>query len=89
MNSGIRRSTTPETPDKPASGYFEWHTDPETKKKTPFYIHAPGGELLVFAGLYSWWKDHSKDDDDPDLWTLTATIITSAAVDRFVNANRK
>ena len=69
----------------PASGYYEWHTDPETKEKTPFYIHAPGGELLVFAGLYSWWKDHTKDDDDPDLWTLTATIITSDAVDKLVH----
>jgi len=68
----------------PASGYYEWKTDPATKKKTPFYIHPAGSELVVFAGLYSWWKDHSKDDDDPNLWTLTATILTSSAVDELL-----
>jgi len=68
----------------PATGYYEWQTDPDTKKKTPYYIHAPKDELLVFAGLYSWWKDRSKAEDDPDLWTLTATILTSSAVDELV-----
>ena len=68
----------------PASGYYEWKTDPGTKKKTPFYITAPNEETLAFAGLYSWWKDPRKADDDPELWTLTATILTSAAVDELV-----
>jgi len=68
----------------PATGYYEWQTDPDTKKKTPYFIHAPKDELLVFAGLYSWWKDRSKAEDDPDLWTLTATILTSSAVDELV-----
>jgi putative SOS response-associated peptidase YedK len=68
----------------PATGYYEWTTDPVTKKKTPFYISAPKDELVVFAGLYSWWKDRSKAEDDPALWTLTATILTSAAVDELV-----
>jgi len=69
----------------PASGYYEWHTDPDTKKKTPHYISATDDALLVFAGLYSWWKDHSKADDDPDSWTLTATILTSDAVDELLH----
>lgn len=90
-SEGITEKSTWKNPVKthralvPAAGYFEWQTDPETKKKTPFYIHASGGELLVFAGLYSWWKDHSKADDDPDLWTLTATIITSDAIDELLH----
>lgn len=49
----------------PVYGYYEWKTDPTMKKKTPFYIHSPNDELLAFAGLYSWWKDHSKADDAP------------------------
>jgi putative SOS response-associated peptidase YedK len=61
----------------PASGYFEWMT--EGKHKTPYYIHDPNGEI-AFAGLYSWWRDHSKADDDPDRWVLTATILTMNAV---------
>ena len=65
----------------PASGYYEWKT--EGKTKTPFYIHpAPGdaGEgTIAFAGLYSWWRDVAKADDDPERWVLTATILTMDA----------
>jgi putative SOS response-associated peptidase YedK len=60
----------------PATGYYEWHT--EGKTKTPYFIH--GSDELAFAALYSWWKDASKPEDDPDRWTLTATILTMAAV---------
>jgi putative SOS response-associated peptidase YedK len=64
----------------PASGYYEWQTDPVTKKKTPFYIHAAEGDVMAFAGIYSWWKDHTLPDDDPNVWTLTTTILTADAV---------
>jgi putative SOS response-associated peptidase YedK len=64
----------------PASGYYEWQTDPVTGRKTPFYIHAPGGRTMALAGIYSWWKDRTLADDDPGLWTLTATILTADAV---------
>lgn len=64
----------------PASGYYEWQTDPVTGKKTPFYIRAPHGATLAFAGIYSWWKDRSLPDDDPHLWTLTTTILTADSV---------
>jgi len=69
----------------PASGYYEWHTDPVTKKKTPFYIHPENDETLAFAGLYSWWKDHSLAEDDPASWHLTTTILTSDAVDDLLD----
>jgi putative SOS response-associated peptidase YedK len=36
--------------------------------------------LLAFAGLYTWWPDKSLPEDHPDYWTLTATILTRAAV---------
>lgn len=64
----------------PASGYYEWQTDPVTGTKTPFYIQAPGDQTLAFAGIYSWWKDHSLPSDDPRAWTLTATILTADSV---------
>lgn len=61
----------------PASGYYEWHT--EGGVKTPHYIHPADGAPLLFAGLYEWWKDPSKADDDPSRWMLSFTIMTRAA----------
>lgn len=61
-----------------ARGFFEW-TGPKGSKQ-PWWIHHPEGDLLGFAGLYSWWPDRSKPEGDPDRWVLTATIVTSDAV---------
>jgi hypothetical protein len=51
----------------PATGYYEWQTFADGKK-VPHFVHDPAGEQLVFAGLYSWWKNHALPDDHPDLW---------------------
>ena len=64
----------------PAAGYYEWQTEPGMKKKKPFYLRGPEGEMMAFAGIYSWWKDHSLPDDDPRVWTLTTTILTADSV---------
>jgi len=61
-----------------ARGYYEWQG--EKGHKTPYFIRYPDDQLMGFAGLYSWWRDHSKAEDDPDRWVLTATILTSDAV---------
>ena len=68
----------------PATGYYEWQTF-SGGKKVPHFIHDPTGEQLMLAGLYSWWKDHSVPADDPNAWTLTATILTSGAVDELLH----
>jgi putative SOS response-associated peptidase YedK len=68
----------------PASGYFEWQTFADGKK-IPHFIHDPSGQPLMLAGLYSWWKDHKVPDNDPNVWTLTATILTSGAVDELLH----
>ncbi|GMA32073.1 hypothetical protein GCM10025875_20650 [Litorihabitans aurantiacus] len=56
----------------------------------PFFIHRPpgkGGEAggaspsLAFAGLYSWWRDPERPEDDPARWVLSTTILTRAARD--------
>jgi putative SOS response-associated peptidase YedK len=62
----------------PANGYYEWHTVDGTK--TPHFIHLPGAELTLFAGLYEWWRDPSKADDDATRWLLTTTILTQDSV---------
>lgn len=53
----------------PASGYFEWKGEPGHKQ--PYFIHAPGGELLMFAGLWEVWRP----SDDAE-WLRTFTIVT-------------
>jgi putative SOS response-associated peptidase YedK len=61
-----------------ANGYYEWQG--EKGHKTPFFIHDPDAAVIGFAGLYSWWLDRSKPENDESRWTLTATILTSDAV---------
>ena len=77
---GVRRCVVP------ADGYYEWLTHPleagaKKPTKTPFFIHSEDGASLAFAGLYSWWRDASKEDDDPARWVLSTTIVTTAARD--------
>lgn len=62
----------------PATGYYEWHTVDGVK--TPYFIHPAGDEPMLFAGLYEWWKDPSKAEDDPARWMLSFTIMTRDAV---------
>ncbi|MFT4281268.1 SOS response-associated peptidase [Microbacterium sp.] len=62
----------------PATGYYEWHT--EAGVKTPYFISPADGAPLFFAGLYEWWKDPAKADDDPARWLLSFTIMTRASV---------
>lgn len=62
----------------PATGYYEWKRDEHGK--VPLFIHPEGGEPLLFAGLYEWWKDPSLADDDPARWVLSFTILTRGAV---------
>jgi len=70
----------------PADGYYEWQA-PEpgapSKVKQPFYIHAADGAPLAMAGLYEFWKDPTKEPDDPTRWLVTTTIVTTTAVDEM------
>jgi putative SOS response-associated peptidase YedK len=80
----------------PADGYYEWVAptspdapdSPESKKgkagkplKQPFFIHPSDGSSLAMAGLYEWWRDPSRSEDDPLAWRLTCTILTTDAAD--------
>ncbi len=61
----------------PATGYYEWKLVDGVK--TPNFIHLPDGELLVFAGLYEWWRNPAIAEDSPDKWLLSTTILTQDA----------
>lgn len=62
----------------PASGYYEWKATPEGK--TPHFIHPEDGEPLFMAGLYEWWRDPARADDDPARWVLSFTILTRDSI---------
>jgi len=69
----------------PADGWYEWQVSPTAvdgkgkPRKQPFFIHRSDGAPLAMAGLYEFWRDTSLDEDDPDAWLTTYTIITTAA----------
>jgi putative SOS response-associated peptidase YedK len=61
----------------PASGYYEWAA--EGARKTPNYVSLGGDELLVFAGLFEWWRNPVALEGAPDRWLLSTTILTRAS----------
>ncbi|MDJ1115293.1 SOS response-associated peptidase [Microbacterium dauci] len=63
----------------PATGYYEWATTDDGK--VPYFISPADGSPMLFAGLYEWWKDPQKAEDDPTKWLLSFTILTRDAVD--------
>ncbi len=70
----------------PADGYFEWYPTEQTTKagkpvKQPFFIRPADGRTLAMAGLYEIWRDPTRDDDDPQRYLWTCTVITTTAED--------
>ena len=67
----------------PAEGYYEWQKpDPSAPPRTPkqpYWIHAEDGHPLAFAGLYEFWQDPARADDDPLRWLVSMTIVTGGA----------
>ena len=70
----------------PADGYYEWYaTEQRTKAgkplKQPFYIRPADGSVMAMAGLYEIWKDPTREDDDPERFRWTCTVLTTTAED--------
>jgi putative SOS response-associated peptidase YedK len=70
----------------PADGYFEWYPTAQTTKagkprKQPFFIRPADGGVLAMAGLYEVWRDPARDEDDPDRFLWTCTVLTTQAED--------
>lgn len=61
----------------PASGYYEWRVI--AGQKHPYFIALPEGELMLFAGLYEWWRNPAAADEAPDKWLLSASVVTRAS----------
>lgn len=56
----------------PASGYYEWHTGPD-KKKRPYYITRADGQPMALAGLFATWSGPEGEEVDS-----VATITVAA-----------
>lgn len=56
----------------PASGYYEWHTNPD-KSKQPYYITMADGQPMALAGLYTTWMGPQGEEVD-----TVATITVPA-----------
>lgn len=72
----------------PADGYFEWYPTQQLGKggkplKQPFYIHPADGGVLAMAGLYEIWKDPTREEDDPERFRWTCTVLTTDAPDEL------
>jgi putative SOS response-associated peptidase YedK len=70
----------------PADGYFEWYpTQQKTKAgkplKQPFFIRPKDDRVMAMAGLYEIWRDPTRDDDDPERFRWTCTVLTTTAED--------
>jgi putative SOS response-associated peptidase YedK len=61
----------------PVTGYYEWRVVDGAKQ--PHFISLPGDELMLFAGLYEWWRNPAAADNAVDKWLLSATILTRAS----------
>ena len=70
----------------PADGYFEWYPTEQLSKagkplKQPFFIRPQDGGVLAMAGLYEIWRDPTREEDDPDRFRWTCTVLTTQAED--------
>ena len=69
----------------PADGWYEWQASPIARdakgkpRKQPFFAHLADGGRLAFAGVYEFWRDPERSDDDPLAWRTTYAIVTTQA----------
>jgi putative SOS response-associated peptidase YedK len=61
----------------PASGYYEWRV--VGGGRVPYFVSLPGDELMLFSGLYEWWRNPAAAAGAPNRWLLSATILTMPA----------
>ncbi len=76
----------------PADGYYEWQRPSPgspTRHKQPFYIHATDGSALALAGLYEFWRDPTRADDDPARWLVTTTVLTRPATPQLAHVHER
>ena len=59
----------------PADGFYEWER--AGGQKLPWFVRRTDGDPMVYAGIWSSWRDRSAGPDAPRL--LTCSVITTRA----------
>ncbi len=76
----------------PADGFYEWQVVEDQKRKQPWFIHGPAGELFAIAGLWERWRDPNAPGPSTGSadgtgaeggWLRSFTIITTDANPRL------
>ncbi|MEV7009758.1 SOS response-associated peptidase [Streptosporangium sp. NPDC051022] len=75
----------------PADGYYEWAVLKDEggggaagrPRKQPYFIRPADGGVMAMAGLYEFWRDRGRAEDDPLAWLVTCTVITTTAEDEL------
>ncbi len=60
----------------PADGFYEWQEDPNGGPKQPYHLADPDGAPLVFAGIWTSWRDPQDEDAAP---IFSTAIVTGPA----------
>lgn len=68
----------------PASGWYEWQGGADDTR-SPVYVSPGEGSLVLFAGLYEWWR--SRESGAP--WLLSATIMTRPSAGALADVHER
>lgn len=60
----------------PADGFYEWRAATDSQPKQPFHLADPAGDPLVFAGIWTAWRDPEDREAAP---VFSAAIVTTEA----------
>ena len=68
----------------PVDAWYEWQVSGSATvdgkpRKQPFAVANADGSVLSLAGVYEFWKDPAKAEDDPARWLVSFAIVTTSA----------
>lgn len=64
----------------PADGFYEWQEDPGGGPKQPYHLADPAGDPLVFAGIWTSWRDPDDEEAEPVYSTAIVTALARGAI---------
>ncbi|PTL73583.1 hypothetical protein C1I63_12510 [Rathayibacter caricis DSM 15933] len=68
----------------PASGWYEWRVGADGAK-TPVFVSPGGDSVVLFAGVYEWWRAAAPGSP----WLLSATILTRPSAGALIDVHER